>query len=193
MSNYERVNKIIFSEGFVDVAVAIATGPSVAQGQSPIKVKLPNRLDRKRMSIVIDDGEVEQSNKDDSEKADDIANLGSSGEAEEGPAPKHQRLSIPDLKASNIPINDDAKSKKIQSSNDPSTAANNLSNNFCTASQSVSVTRGSTNTEAMQAVMSSYGTMLGQMAKGMLEGVGPQLMNMLQNFQVQCSSCYSLF
>ena len=172
-------NKILFPQGFVDVAVAIATGPSVAQGQSPIKVKLPNRLDRKRMSIVLDDGEVEQISKDDTEK--------------EGPAPKHQRLSIPDLKASNIPINEDATSKKKHSSNDPSTAANNLSNNFCTASQSVSVTRGSTNTEAMQAVMSSYGTMLGQMAKGMLEGVGPQLMNMLQNFQVQCSSCYSLF
>ena len=115
--------------------------------------------------------------------------MGSSVEAEEGPVPKHQRLSIPDLKASNIPIN--ATSKKKHSSNDPSTAANNLSNNFCTTSQSVSVTRGSTNTEAMQAVMSSYGTMLGQMAKGMLEGVGPQLMNMLQNFQVQCSSLYS--
>jgi hypothetical protein len=145
------------------------------------------------MSIVLDDGVVEHSNKDDTEKEDDIANLGSRWEAEEGPAPKHQRLSIPVLKASNIPINDDATSKKKHSSNDPSTAANNLSNNFCTASQSVSVTRCTTNTAAMQAVMSSYGTMLGQMAKGMMEGVGPQPMNMLQNFQVQCSSCYSLF
>ena len=52
------------------------------------------------------------------------------------------------------------------------------------ASQSVSVTRGSTNTEAVTVVMASYGAMMGQMAKGMLEGFGPQLMHMLQNFQV---------
>jgi hypothetical protein len=39
----------------VDVAVAIATGPAVAQVQSPMKVKLSNRLDRKRLAIVLEE------------------------------------------------------------------------------------------------------------------------------------------
>ena len=39
----------------MDVAVAIATGPAVAQEQSPMKVKLKNTLDRKRLAIVLEE------------------------------------------------------------------------------------------------------------------------------------------
>ena len=68
----------------------------------------------------------------------------------------------------------------------PLTLPTNHSTNmpFCTSSQSLSVAKVGHNTEAMTAVMTSYGALMGQMAKGMLEGVGPQLMSMLQNFQV---------
>ena len=41
--------------------MAIATGTAVAQGQSPVKVKLANRLERKRLAVVLEGegGEVD--------------------------------------------------------------------------------------------------------------------------------------
>ena len=37
------------------MAVAIATGSAVAQGQSPVKLKLANRLERKRLAVFLEE------------------------------------------------------------------------------------------------------------------------------------------
>ena len=195
--------------GFVDVAVAIASGSAVAQGQSPVKVKLSNRLDRKRLSVVLDEekslyeeqgGQVVDKEvighgdkgDDELELDDPVSTVNTFPTAEMPSGPKRpSNLSdptnavsfsatsavsnIPTSSVGDIPAN-------LASTNLPST--NHSSLPFCTASQSLSVSRGSHNTEAKTLMMTSYGAMMGQMAKGMLEGVGPQLMSMLHNFQV---------
>ena len=136
--------------------MAIATGSAVAQGQSPVKVKLANRLDRKRLAVHLEEesGEVEVDQPERLGLAPSIHGGGSlSGDGLPSP------LAVQGLM-------EDARAAPYS------------------ASQSVSVTRGNTNTEAVTVVMASYGAMMGQMANGMLEGVGPQLMQMLQNVQV---------
>ena len=196
------------SPGFVDVAVAIASGPAVAQGQSPIKVKLSNRLDRKRLSVVLD-GEESLYEEEGGEvfNKEDIGhgNRGDNEIVQEDPSempsgPKRpSNLANPTTVVNLAPTTAVSFTSPSAVSNIPTSSVgvipanlartNHSSTNhsslpFCTASQSLSVSRGSHNTEAMTVMMTSYGAMMGQMAKGMLEGVGPQLMSMLQNFQV---------
>ena len=182
-----------FFPGFVDVAVAIATGPAVAQGQSPIKVKLSNRLDRKRLAIVLEEDEKQEGHEDDSNGEGEVVPGSEHLAVEVDSGPKHHSnlsssLSTPNPTIRSIPTTTVGTMPTSLINNIPTNhGSGSLSSNtpFCSASQSVSVTRGNPNTEAMTAVMASYGAMMGQMAKGMLEGVGPQLMNMLQNFQVE--------
>ena len=120
--------------------MAIATGSAVAQGQSPVKVKLANRLDRKRLAVHLEEADGVE-----------VDQPGSAANT----APKRYGLA-PSIHGSGSLAGDGL----------PSPLA-------------VTVT-----TKAITVVMASYGAMMGQMAKGMLEGVGPQLMQMLQNFQV---------
>ena len=56
---------------------------------------------------------------------------------------------------------------------------------FCTTSQTMSVvSRAGPDTEKLSAAMNAYGSMLGQLAKGLVEGAAPQLATMIKAFQV---------
>ena len=155
------------------MAVAIATGPAVAQGHSPIKIKLSNRVDRKRLAVVLDEEVGQQGDKELGDKELGDKEMGDREMVEVIPTVRNIDI---------VAVPSEPKRAPILPS---TTTTNNIPNlPFCTSSQSLSVAKGGPNTEAFASVMSSYGTMMGQMAKGMLEGVGPQLMNMLQVCQV---------
>ena len=206
-----------FYSGFVDVAVAIATGSAVAQGQSPVKLKLANRLERKRLAVVleedvpVDEPRTRSSPSSPARKSVTCGDMPAMQQQQGlmmkevqqnqiNPMPalqQHQQgLMIKDvqgvvgmqqIKDNPMPaMQQDLMVKEVQGVVGLQQNQNNpMSIPFCSASQSLSVSRGNTNTAAMSAMMTSYGSMMGQMAKGMLEGVGPQLMSMLQNFQVE--------
>ena len=170
------------------MAVAIATGPAVAQGHSPIKIKLSNRVDRKRLAVVLDEevgqqGDKELGDKELGDKELGDEELGDKGLGDKEMGDREMVEVIPTVRNIDIvAVPSEPKRAPILPS---TTTTNNIPNlPFCTSSQSLSVAKGGPNTEAFASVMSSYGTMMGQMAKGMLEGVGPQLMNMLQVCQV---------
>ena len=186
-----------FYSGFVDVAVAIATGSAIAQGQSPVKVKLANRLERKRLAVVLEeDVPVDEPRTRSSPSSSPARKSLTCGDM---PAMQQQQgLMMKDVQGVvGMQQNQDKPMPAMQQQQDlmmkevqgvvglQQNQNNPMSIPFCSASQSLSVSRGNTNTEAMSAMMTSYGSMMGQMAKGMLEGVGPQLMSMLQNSQVE--------
>ena len=171
------------------MAVAIATGSAVAQGQSPVKLKLANRLERKRLAVVleedvpVDEPRTRSSPSSPARKSVTCGDMPAM-QQQQGLMMKEVQQQIKD---NPMPaMQQDLMVKEVQGVVGLQQNQNNpMSIPFCSASQSLSVSRGNTNTAAMSAMMTSYGSMMGQMAKGMLEGVGPQLMSMLQNFQVQ--------
>ena len=164
--------------GFAEVAAAIASGAAVAQGQSPVKIALKNWIERKRMAIVLEEDEPKnyESNKP-PPGSDDMDQMDGAADFDLG-NPTYE-VAIPQQSKSQESGPSTPKRAALSLQSGLFNAVPNL-----TASQTHSVSMRSPNTSAMTLVMHSYGNMLGQMAKGMLEGAAPQLVSIIETMQV---------
>ena len=234
--------------GFADVATAIATGAAVAQGQSPVKVKLANRQDRKRLSVVLDGEGSGQHNREVDSEDNQLGTLNESPTEDAQFAMNLLRDIVPvqqnlDLNYQvMVPLQENQEvnyqgSLPVQQGMDktyqamvplqPNMVKNgpprvptqqNMAKNyqfiieadiaepteakridlrpsaefpFCTTSQTMSlVSRGGPDTEKLTASMNAFGSMLGQLAKGLVEGAAPHIATMIKAFQVLIKSLF---